>query len=110
MLDSAFSLLMFILNMPSFYLIGLLIVLGYFYVAIQRHMRRMQWNTQYRRSHQGNGFTHVRMATRHSEAVLCDECGRNINRVAVRHTEDGDRLLLCHTCSKEYGRMQRAMN
>lgn len=109
MLDSLFSLLTLILNTPLFYLIGLLIVLGYIYAATQRQMRQIRWNAHHRQPHQRNDFTQVRMATRHSEAVLCDECGRNVDHIAVRHTEGGERLLLCHSCSKQFGKMQRAL-
>lgn len=106
MLDSLFSWLTFILNTPLFYLIILLLVLGYFGVATQRHLWRMHAIYQMGGVRHTNRSTFVRMARRHSEAVMCDECGRNIDHIAVRHTEEGERLLLCHSCSKQYGKMQ----
>lgn len=107
MLDSFFSWLTFIVNTPLFYLIVLFLVLGYIYVATQWQVRLMQWTSHHGR--QGNRFTHVRMAKQHSEAVACDHCGSLIDHIAVRHTEDGDRLILCHSCSKAYGKAQRAL-
>src|SRR5437660_7182474 len=98
MLNSLFSLLTFICNTPLLFLIILFLALGYIYVVMQRDLWRTQGMTRLSGVRHANHATHVRMARRHSEAVLCDECRRNVDHIAVRHTEEGDRLLLCHSC------------
>lgn len=93
---------------PLFYIVCLFIFVGYLYVSTRRQMRRILHGQQPpMQGRQAHGFTQVRMAARHSDAVICQSCGRNVNRIAVKHIE-GNKVLLCHSCARKHGQAQRA--